>query len=83
MINTGHPERNDTRCRADVATHDHHVHRRDWRPCPALFPPTIKPTKPASRFWYAFAEAVQHEHTFLAFVEDHPAEFPHTLDGAW
>lgn len=58
-----------------------HVHKRDWRPCPALRRPPLRPTKPAAIWWFAFAEAVQHEHTFRAFVAEHPAEFPRLRDG--
>lgn len=54
----------------------HHVHGRDWRPCPATMPAPLRPTKAVSRWMFAFAEAVQHDVTLIAFVNAWPHEFP-------
>ena len=72
MLSTGHPDRQDTT--------PLHVHRRDWRPCPATFPPPLRPTKPISVWLFAFAEAVLRRETLATFVMRYPAEFP-TLSG--
>lgn len=53
-----------------------HVHRRGWRPCPALFPPPPRPTKAVSRFLFAWASAVQHHETMVEFIQANPSEFP-------
>ncbi len=47
-----------------------HVHRRDWRPCPATMPPPMQPTKPVAVWLYRWAEAIQHQETFEAFVAE-------------
>lgn len=45
-----------------------HVHRRDdWRPCPAVMPPPMVPSKPAAIWHFRFAEALLHEETYRAF----------------
>lgn len=53
-----------------------HVHRRDWRPCPHLFPEPLRPTKPIAIFYFNFAAAIQHLETMMEFVAEHPVEFP-------
>jgi hypothetical protein len=57
-------------------THREHVHRRDWRPCPAGFPPPLRPTKRTAIWCFAFAEAVLHRETFAEFVATSPTQFP-------
>jgi len=53
-----------------------HVHRRnDWRPCPALYPPPLVPTKPAAILMFEFADAIAHDVTFAAFLIEHGEEF--------
>jgi len=61
--------------RADDNTPVAHAHRRDWRPCPALYPSPLRPSKPVAVWLYRFADAVLHLETFAAFVAEFPAEF--------
>lgn len=75
------PQRShDTTCTCCCKPPVHHVHRRDWRPCPATMRPRLNPRKPAAIWWDQFADAVQHEHTFRAFANDYPTEFPMLAD---
>ncbi len=59
----------------DPSTLDH-VHRRDHRPCPWTLRSPLTPRKAAAVWWFAFAEAIQHDETLIAFVHAWPAEFP-------
>lgn len=52
-----------------------HVHKRDWRPCPALLPSPLIPRKAAAVWLFQWAEAVRHEETFNQFVQANPTEF--------
>ncbi len=61
---------------ADHSSSRPHVHGRDWRPCPALYPPPLTPTKAISIWLYRWAAALLHDDTFTAFVAAYPAEFP-------
>ncbi len=67
---TSRPVRHDYGCGERT-----HVHRRDWRPCPALYPPPLRPSKPVAVWLYRFADAVLHLETFTAFISEFPAEF--------
>lgn len=61
--------------KADSTAARPHVHTRDGYWCPALVAPFV-PTKKAAKYLVAYASAVLHEETFVAFVRQHPDEFP-------
>ena len=71
---TTQPDDNTCTCCCKAAVH--HVHRRDWRPCPATMPAALRPTKAVSIWMFEWAQAILHFETFQAFVNEHPAEFP-------
>ncbi len=66
----------DTTCTGCCKPPVHHVHRRDWRPCPTTMPARLRPTKAVSIWLYRWADAVQHHETMVEFVAAHPADFP-------
>lgn len=60
----------------------HHVHRRDWRPCPVTLPPPIVPRKEAAIWLFEFADAIQVDVLFERFVARWPEEFPNLCEEA-
>ena len=51
-----------------------HVHRRDWRPCPATRPAPIVPTRAYARWLWAWSFAILHQETLAAFLSTVGAE---------